>query len=426
MIIKQACVVIAVVYVLVMVATMLNFQLKMNGGQLKKLTISFWILLAATTILFLVIGVGLILMYDRPILGAVWLAAGLYLVLSSFLKKRFTFKIILNVVYAVLFAIAGVAVMVTGKSQQADLLGITTLFCGLFLLTFGSFLQVYIRNKEKKKTSILIHSAQVFPILEYNMQARTMKTINAEGILLFTFEFVVLLWGFCATVIADNEYRYIPVSVMAVSLSLTFIYIIDSNIGAFTVDYMAFRQATFLFFASCLVTATQNKQSWRNQERGKKQMAVTGADDEEGSSNDNSLFGPVYLKELRAADQWKKALNDHKKDVGFFGYFLATQNTHSDFDNESAAPESGTSLTPMANRDDLENSTTSTLVPEVDSKLETIVRSFTTGGEGEGSEEDKKIDSFVELVFNSRTEVFHDTKFWAFLNGYVNLKMQSL
>ena len=38
----------------------------------------------------------------------------------------------------------------------------------------------------------------------------------------------------------------------------------------------------------------------------------------------------------------------------------------------------------------------------------------------------EKIDTWADLVANAREEDYYDKKYWAFLNGYLNLKMAQL
>lgn len=45
---------------------------------------------------------------------------------------------------------------------------------------------------------------------------------------------------------------------------MSYIYIIEKNVDATTVDRFFFKQATPLFYTSCLVTATEYKKEWRN------------------------------------------------------------------------------------------------------------------------------------------------------------------
>ena len=45
---------------------------------------------------------------------------------------------------------------------------------------------------------------------------------------------------------------------------------------------------------------------------------------------------------------------------------------------------------------------------------------------GQNQDEDQFIDLWLKLVDHARDEVLQDKKFWAFLNGYLNLKMSQL
>ena len=47
--------------------------------------------------------------------------------------------------------------------------GVSVLYFGIFLLSFGSFIREYAKNREKLRTSIFMHSQNVFPILEYSL-----------------------------------------------------------------------------------------------------------------------------------------------------------------------------------------------------------------------------------------------------------------
>ena len=123
--------------------------------------------------------------------------------------------------------------------------GISLFYFGLLILTFGSFTVQYVKNREKRRKSIFMHSQNVFPILEYNLTEHTMTTCNLEASLFFAWIFVVLIWGFTTTIFCDKEYRYIPISVMSVTLSVCYIYVISKNVSARSIDWKYFRQATF-------------------------------------------------------------------------------------------------------------------------------------------------------------------------------------
>ena len=39
----------------------------------------------------------------------------------------------------------------------------------MFILSFGAFIQEYLRNKMKKRRSIFMNAPEVFPMMEYNL-----------------------------------------------------------------------------------------------------------------------------------------------------------------------------------------------------------------------------------------------------------------
>ena len=143
----------------------------------------------------------------------------------------------------------------------------------MFILSFGSFVYEYIRNKFKQRKSIFMNAPEVLPMLEYNLDTRQMKDRNAEPMLFFFCIYVVLIWAFSTTIIADKSWRYIPLSIIGLSLAFSYIYIIEKQVNATTVDRKLFKQATALFYTSCLVTATEYKQKWRNTDRDIKNLS---------------------------------------------------------------------------------------------------------------------------------------------------------
>ena len=135
-------------------------------------------------------------------------------------------------------------------------------------------------------------------MLEYDLDTAQMKDANAEPMLFFFFIYVVLLWAFSATIIADKSWRYIPLSLIGITLAFAFIYIIEKNVNATTVDRKFFKQATQLFYISCLVTATEYKKKWRNADRDIKDVVS----DPEREFIDKEQFEKrtVYFNELMA------------------------------------------------------------------------------------------------------------------------------
>ena len=62
-------------------------------------------------------------------------------------------------------------------------------------------------------------------------------------------------------------------SIIGITLAFAYIYIIEKNVDATTIDRKFFKQSTLLFYTSCLVTATEYKKNWRNCDRNIKDVA---------------------------------------------------------------------------------------------------------------------------------------------------------
>jgi hypothetical protein len=210
---------------------------------------------------------------------------------------------------------------------------------------------------------------------------------NQEGYLFFAWVCIVELWGFAATALVDEKQRYIPIAIMGGCLAVAFIYLMTKVNDIQTLDEKRFKQANLLFYIGCLATAVENKRQWRNAVRGIDAISTASAD----------VIGPEFLAELQTCGQWRKSLNEFKSQAGFLAFFDHAAKSPVK-DTKVISAEIATDLPPPA---------------ELASKLE-FVR----------DENDKDfIDKWLELVEMTRIEMQLDSKFWAFLNGYCNLKM---
>ena len=135
-----------------------------------------------------------------------------------------------------------------------------------------------------------------------------------EAGLFFTWIFVVLIWGFTTTVFCAQEHRYIPIGIMSFTLSICYIYVISKRCSARSIDWKFFKQSTMVFYASCLVTATQAKQKWRMDDRNTKSMSNFQGEEE---FQDRTQ----YLRELLASQEWSKVKAEYKSQAGFLGIF---------------------------------------------------------------------------------------------------------
>ena len=286
---KIISVVTVIGYFLVMIIAFLLIQYQAIGANLRALSKSFYGMLAATFLVFITIGLGIYFKTELKIPGIIWIAVCFYVLLNLLL---FRFKLYIDIVFTLGFVVCGVALLYTAATKTALFTGISVLYFGIFLLSFGSFVREYVKNQEKRRTSIFMHSKNVFPILEYSLNTQSMTSCNLEAVLFFTWIFVVLIWGFTSTVFCAEEYRYIPISFMAVSLSICYIYIISKQCSARSIDWKFFKQSTLVFYGSCLVTATESKQKWRCQDRNTKSMAGSSKGEEE------FMDKSIYAKEL--------------------------------------------------------------------------------------------------------------------------------
>jgi len=83
-----------------------------------------------------------------------------------------------------------------------------------------------------------------------------MTIVNREAFLFFAWIHILLLWGFSATALARPEQRFIPIVVIGVALAIAFLYVVDKANDAETLDKKLFKQASIVFFITCLIEAT--------------------------------------------------------------------------------------------------------------------------------------------------------------------------
>ena len=126
----------------------------------------------------------------------------------------------------------------------------------------------------------------------------------------FFFVYVVLLWAFSTTIIAQKQWRYIPLSVIGIALAFSFIYILEKNVDATTIDRKYFKQATNLFYTSCMVTATGYKKKWRNKDRDIRDVVADPdhIEDEKAQHKNRT----AYYNEIVALDEWRQTIQSYK------------------------------------------------------------------------------------------------------------------
>jgi hypothetical protein len=153
--------------------------------------------------------------------GILWIAIAVYIVLNLFL---FMYKLYIDVFFALLFVALGIASFFLDTGDMNALKGITIMFSGAFILTFGTFISELLKNKAKRRSSIFMHTPKVLPMLEYNIETKEMVDSNKEPILFSLFIFFLIMWSFIATGLVKQQFRYIPLSVMGIAICLVFVY----------------------------------------------------------------------------------------------------------------------------------------------------------------------------------------------------------
>ena len=135
-IIKAGSVLIAVAYFVGMIAALLYLEYQSVNNEVSKLTCSFWILFSITYLILIGVGVACVYWTDKGLLGIVWIAVCIYVLFNLLLYK---YKRIIDVLFSVCFIIAGVFLLMTSDDNDQSFQGISVLYFGMFILSFGSF-----------------------------------------------------------------------------------------------------------------------------------------------------------------------------------------------------------------------------------------------------------------------------------------------
>ena len=268
--IKGSAIGVCAAYFLLIIATLLWLEYRSAGSDASKLTLSFWILFIVAWVILIGIGAAAVNFTAYGLFGIVWMTVCIYVLLNILLYR---YRKVIGALFGICFVAAGTGLLWTSDDYEQSFQGISVLYFGMFILSFGAFCREYIRNKLQRRRSIFMNAPAVMPMLQYNLETRQMQNRNAEPMLFFFFIYVLLLWAFSSTIIVKQEWRYIPLQIISLSLAFAFIYIIEKNVDATTIDRKFFKQATSLFYTSCLATATDYKKKWRNADRAIKHVA---------------------------------------------------------------------------------------------------------------------------------------------------------
>ena len=82
-------------------------------------------------------GAALIFLTSYGLVGIVWIAVWVYVLLNMLL---YAWRKILAAVFAILFVGAGVLILMTSDNSDTSFSGVSVLYFGMFILSFGAFI----------------------------------------------------------------------------------------------------------------------------------------------------------------------------------------------------------------------------------------------------------------------------------------------
>lgn len=139
-----------------------------------------------------------------------------------------------------------------------------------------------------------------------------------------------------------------------------------------------------------------------------------------GQENSKNKLGPEYLKELNRVKQWRMSLPEFSAQAGYFASFDHTAiSAKAKSDSKVAADnQADQTQTPALNEMGVyDMQTESSDIPQgIQDRVQKL----------RNEQGDSFLDCWLEFVEMARQELLLDQKFWAFLNGYCNLKMNQL
>jgi len=151
---------------LLLIGTLLWLEYRSSGSDITRLSISFWILFIVAWLVLIGIGAAAVNYSEYGLFGIVWMSVCIYVLLNILLSS---YRKVIGAIFGICFIAAGVFLLMTSDDNSQSFQGISVLYFGMFILSFGSFCREYIKNKLKKRRSIFMNSPEVMPLLEYNL-----------------------------------------------------------------------------------------------------------------------------------------------------------------------------------------------------------------------------------------------------------------
>lgn len=141
---KAAAVLVAIAYFVILIFSLLYLEWTAAKQEANKLSCSFWILFGLTWIILIGVGGAMVVWSEYGLLGIVWVSVCIYIILNLLLSS---WKRVIDVAYCTIFVFAGIILLLTSKDNEQSFQGISVLYFGMFILSFGAFCQEYIINK---------------------------------------------------------------------------------------------------------------------------------------------------------------------------------------------------------------------------------------------------------------------------------------
>ena len=157
---RGTAILVCIAYFVILIGSLLYMEYVASKQTINRLSCSFWLLFGVTFLVLVAVGGALIYYTDYGLAGIVWIAVCIYVLLNLLLYQ---FRKIIAVAFSLMFVAAGVFILMTSDDNDTSFSGICVLYFGMFILSFGSFLRIYAKNKMKKRRSIFMNAPEVFP-----------------------------------------------------------------------------------------------------------------------------------------------------------------------------------------------------------------------------------------------------------------------
>ena len=139
-IVRGGVVVIGIAYFMILVGNLLYLEYRSANHDIGRLSASFWILFGFAWLVLLAVGAYALTFTHQGLFGIVWISVCIYILLNLLLYR---FRKIIGAIYSFCFIVAGIFLLLTSDDNDQSFQGISVLYFGMFILSFGSFIHAY-------------------------------------------------------------------------------------------------------------------------------------------------------------------------------------------------------------------------------------------------------------------------------------------